>query len=75
MHWIILFGQVILSMQVKTKQLEQDIGQQNSSKLGKEYIKPVYGHLTYLTYMQSTSCEMLGWMGTSWNQDCWEKYQ
>ena len=28
-----------------------------------------------LTYMQSTSCEMLGWMKHSWNQDCWEKYQ
>ena len=29
----------------------------------------------YLTYMQSTSCEMPGWMKYSWNQDCWEKYQ
>ena len=32
------------------------------SKLGKEYVKAVYCHPTYLTYMQSTSCEMLGWM-------------
>ena len=32
------------------------------SKLGKEYVKTAYCHLAYLTYMQSTSCEMLGWM-------------
>ena len=32
------------------------------SKLGKEYIKAIYCHLAYLTYMQNTSCEMLGWM-------------
>ena len=32
------------------------------SKLGKEYIKVVYCHTAYLTYMQSTSCEMPGWM-------------
>ena len=32
------------------------------SKLGKEYIQATYCHLAYLTYMQSTSCEMLGWM-------------
>ena len=36
--------------------------QQTGSKSGKEYIKSVYCHPTYLTYMQSTSCEMLGWM-------------
>ena len=39
-----------------------------SSKLGKEYVKAVYSHPTYLTHMQSTSCEMLGWMNHSWNQ-------
>ena len=49
-------------MQVKKQQLEWDIEQQTSSKLGKEYIKVVYCHPAYLTYMQSTSCEMLGWM-------------
>ena len=38
--------------------MEQQIG----SKLGKEYVKAVYCHPAYLTYMQSTSCEMLGWM-------------
>ena len=35
---------------------------QTSSKLGKEYVKAVYCHPAYLTYMQSTSCEMMGWM-------------
>ena len=39
-----------------------DMEQQNGSKLGKEYVKAVYGHPAYLTYMQSTSCEMPGWM-------------
>ena len=36
--------------------------QQTGSKSGKEYVKAVYCHLAYLTYMQSTSCEVLGWM-------------
>ena len=36
--------------------------QQTGSKLGKEYIKAVYYHPAYSTYMQSTSCKMLGWM-------------
>ena len=49
-------------MQVKAQQLELDMEQQTGSKLGKEYIKAVYCHRAYLTYMQSTSCEMLGWM-------------
>ena len=49
-------------MQVKKQQLELDVEKQTGSKLGKEYIKVVYCHPAYLTYMQSTSCEMLGWM-------------
>ena len=49
-------------MQVKKQQLELDKEQQTGSKLGKDYIKAVYCHPGYLTYMQSTSCEMLGWM-------------
>ena len=49
-------------MQVKKQQLELDMEQQTDSKLGKEYIKAVYCHPDYLTYMQSTSWEMLGWM-------------
>ena len=36
--------------------------QQTASKLGKEYVKAAYCHPAYLTYMQSTSCEMLAWM-------------
>ena len=48
-------------MQVKKQQLELDV-EQTGSKLGKEYIKAVYFHPAYLTYMQSTSCEMQGWM-------------
>ena len=48
-------------MQVKKQQLELDMEQQTGSKLGKEYIKAVYCHPAYLTCMQSTSCEMLGW--------------
>ena len=49
-------------MKVKKQQLEPDMEQQTGSNLGKEYIKAVYCHPVYLTYMQSTSCEMLGWM-------------
>ena len=41
---------------------ELDMEQQTGFKLGREYIKAVYYHPDYLTYMQSTSCEMLGWM-------------
>ena len=48
-------------MQVKKQQSELDM-EQTGSKLGKEYIKTVYCHPAYLTYMQNTSCEMLGWM-------------
>ena len=49
-------------MQVKKQQLELDMEQQTGSKLGNEYIKAVYCHPAYLTYMQSTSWEMLDWM-------------
>ena len=49
-------------MQVKKQQLELDMEQQTGFKLGKEDIKTVYCHPAYLTYMQSTSCEMPGWM-------------
>ena len=45
-------------MQVKKQQLELDMEQQTGSKLGKEYVKVVYRHPAYLTYMQSPSCEM-----------------
>ena len=49
-------------MLIKNQQLETDMAQWTGSKLGKEYAKAVYCHPAYLTYMQSTSCEMLGWM-------------
>ena len=51
-----------ICMQVKKQQLELDMEQQTGSKLGKEYDKAVYCHPAYLTYMQSRSCEMPGWM-------------
>ena len=48
-------------IQVRKQQLELDTDQQTGSKLVKEYVKAVYCHSAYLTYMQSTSWEMLGW--------------
>ena len=49
-------------MQVRKQQLELDMEQQTGSKWGKEYVKAVYCHSAYLTYMQDASCEMLDWM-------------
>ena len=49
-------------MQVRKQQLELDMEQQTGSKLGKEYVKAIYCHPAYLTYMQSTSWEMPGWI-------------
>ena len=46
-------------MQARKQQLELDMKQQTGSKLEKEYVKAVYYHPAYLTYMQSTSCETL----------------
>ena len=51
-----------ICMQVKKQQLELDMEQQIGSKLGKEYVKTVYCHPAYLTYMQSISSKMPGWM-------------
>ena len=48
-------------MQIKKQQLEPDMELWIGSKLGKEYAKAVYHHAVYLTYMESTSCEMPGW--------------
>ena len=48
--------------QVRKQQLELDMEQQTGFKSGKEYVKAVYCHPVYLTYMQSTSWEMLDWM-------------
>ena len=49
-------------MQVKKQQLELDMEQQTGSKSGQEYVKAVYYHPAYLTYLQSTSREVQGWM-------------
>ena len=49
-------------MQVKNQQLELDMEQQIGSKLGKECIEAGYYHHAYLTYMESTSCEILVWI-------------
>ena len=51
-----------ICMLVKKQQFELDMQQQTGSKLGKENDNTVYGHPGYLTSMQSTSCEMLGWI-------------
>ena len=62
-------------IQVKKQQLEPNMTQRTSSKLWKEYGKAAYCHPAYLTYMQSTPCEMPPCEITSWNQDCQDKYQ
>ena len=49
-------------MQIKKQQLELDMEQQTGSKSEKEYVNVVYCHPVYLIYMQSTSCEIPGWM-------------
>ena len=49
-------------MQVRMQELELDMEQQTDLKCGEKYIKAVYCHSTYLTYMQSTSYKMQGWM-------------
>ena len=49
-------------MQIKKQQLEMDMEQQTVSKSGKEYVKAVYCHPAYLTYMLSTSWEIPSWM-------------
>ena len=60
-------------MQVRKQQLELYMEQLTGSKLGKEYVRPPC-HTAYLTYKQSTSCEIPRWI-TNWDEDWWEKYQ
>ena len=55
--------------------LELDLEQWTGSKLRKEYVKAKYHYPAYLTYMQSASHEMLGWMDHKLEKDCQEKYQ
>ena len=62
-------------MQVKKQELEPDMEKQTGSKSGKEYVKAVYCNSAYLTYMQSTSYEMPGWMKHKLESRLPEKYQ
>ena len=62
-------------MQIRKQQLDPDMGQRTGPKLGKEYVKAVYCYTVYLTYMQSTSCEMPGWMKHKLESRLPEKYQ
>ena len=62
-------------MQVKKQQLELDMEQQVGSKSGKEYVKAVYCHSAYLTLCRVYHEKCWARWSTSWNQDCWEKYQ
>ena len=57
------------------QQLELDMEQQTGSKSGKEYIKAIYCHPAHLTYMQSASRKMLGWMKHKLESRLQEKYQ
>ena len=63
-----------ICMEVRRQKLGLDMEQQTGSKSGKEYIMAVYRHPAYLTYMQSTSWEMLGWRKHKMESDFWEKY-
>ena len=64
-----------ICMQVRKQQLELDTEQQTGSKLGKEYVKAVYYHPAYLTLCRVHHEKRWAGWSTSWNQDCWEKYQ
>ena len=66
-----------ICVQVKKQQLKLDMEQQIGSKLGKEYIKAVYCHPAYLTYMQSKYIMRNAGLdeAQAGNQDCWKKYQ
>ena len=70
-----LLNTKLLVLSVKKQQLELDMELLTGSKLEKEYIKAVYCHPAYLSYMQSTSCNMLILVKHSWNQDYVVKYQ
>ena len=62
LHLTTLCASWEICMKIKKQQLELDMEQQTGSKSGKKYVKAVYCHLAYLTYMQSTSWKMPGWM-------------
>ena len=58
-------------LQVKKQQSEPDTEEQTGSKLGEEYVNAVYCHPAYLTFMQSTSREMSGWMNPKLESRFW----
>ena len=62
-------------MQVKRQQLELDMEQQTGYKSGKGYVKAIFCHPAYLTYMSNDQAKCWAGGSTSWNQDCWGKYQ
>ena len=64
-----------ICMQVRKQQLELDMELQTGSKSGKVYVKVVYCHPAYLTYMENTSCEMVGWMNQKLESRLPQKYQ
>ena len=64
-----------ICMYVKKQSLVMDTKQQTGSKSGKQYVKAVYCHPAYLTYMRIISCEMLGWMKHKLESRLREKYQ
>ena len=64
-----------ICMQVRKQELELDMEKQTGSKSRKEYVKPAYCHPAYLNYINSTSCEIPGWMKHKLESDFWEKYQ
>ena len=61
-------------MDFEKQLIEPDMEQWTGFQLGKENVKAIYCHPAYLTYMQSTSCKMSGWMKHKRDQDCQEKY-
>ena len=64
-----------ICMQVRKQELELDMEKQTGSKSRKEYVKSAYCHPAYLNYINSTSCEIPGWMKHKLESDFWEKYQ
>ena len=64
-----------ICMQVKKQQLQLDVEQQTGSKSEMEYIKALYCHAAYLTYMRVHLVKCRDEWSTSWNQDCQEKFQ
>ena len=74
-YWTTLLVSWETFIWVKKQQLKLDMEQWTGSKLGKKYIKAIYCHSTYLTYMQSISCKMPGWLNHKMESEYWEKYQ